>query len=166
VRHAVCCLAMRLLPFEKIDMESPLPPGELSRRLAAIVDEPRLLPHFWGHKGNPLEGHVDGTAFKVWPFARFGRDSQFTLIAIGGIQARGSGAAIRALLRPHGFLLVLAAAWVVISLGASVWLLATEGAFPAAVALAFAVAGYLSVMLPFGFAVKRIAKALASVVTV
>jgi hypothetical protein len=113
---------MRLLPFEKIDMESLFPPGELSQRLAAIVDEPRLLPHFWGHQGNPLEGHVEGATFKVWPFARFGRDSQFTLIAVGGIQARGSGAAIRALLRPHGFLLVLAAAWVVTALGASVWL--------------------------------------------
>ncbi len=89
---------MRALPPQPFAIESELPPDELARRLAALVEPPRRFRWPWERNPRPLEGRIEQAHFGVRPLTR-GQRNGFRLWVIGDVEARGQGSALRGVIR-------------------------------------------------------------------
>ncbi|HEU0014462.1 MAG TPA: hypothetical protein VFQ45_12305 [Longimicrobium sp.] len=99
---------MPLLPYERLEIESPLPPVEVCARLASVI-EPRRLFRFGRDGARDFEGWIDGNAFEVQRI--IGYQNAFLPRIAGVVEPAGSGSRITATLKLHPFVAVFMAVW-------------------------------------------------------
>ena len=102
---------VRLVPIDKVAIESAWSAPDLARRLASSVGR---TARWWPLTRDklPFEGSVEGQYFAVSPSARFDRTFYVELYIEGDVVARGSGSVLEAVIRPHWIFTAFAAVWV------------------------------------------------------
>ena len=94
---------MKLLPYRRFAIDSPLTPGEVAARLRDAIEEPRTFA--FSRPERPLVGRLDGTTFDVMRSVT-GRNS-FRPRVRGTIEAAGSGARLTGTMQLHEIVMLL-----------------------------------------------------------
>ena len=94
---------MKLLPYRRFAIDTPLTPGEVAARLREAIEPPRTLA--FSRPERPLVGRLDGTTFDVMRSVT-GRNS-FRPRVRGTIEAAGSGARLTGTMQLHEIVMLL-----------------------------------------------------------
>jgi hypothetical protein len=94
---------MKLLPYRRFAIETPLTPGEVTARLRDAIEPPRTFA--FSRPERPLVGRLDGTTFDVMRNVT-GRNS-FRPRVRGSIEAAGSGARLTGTMQLHEIVMLL-----------------------------------------------------------
>ena len=88
---------MKLLPYRRFAIDTPLAPGEVAARLRDAIEPPRTVA--FSRPERPLVGRLDGIAFDVMRSVT-GRNS-FRPRVRGTIEAAGTGARLTGMMQLH-----------------------------------------------------------------
>jgi hypothetical protein len=94
---------MKLLPYRRFTIDSPLTPGEVAARLRDAIEPPRAFAH--SRPERPLVGRLDGTTFDVMRSVT-GRNS-FRPRVRGRIEPAGSGTRLTGTMQLHEIVMLL-----------------------------------------------------------
>ena len=94
---------MKLLPYRRFAIDSPLTPDEVAARLRDAIEPPRMVA--FSRPERPLVGRLDGTTFDVMRSVT-GRNS-FRPRVRGTIEAAGSGARLTGTMQLHEIVMLL-----------------------------------------------------------
>jgi hypothetical protein len=99
---------MLFAPFERLTIETPLPPEEVHQRLAQII-EPRQMFRFFSRDHKPYQGSLNHDRFEVSRIIHY-RNS-FLPVIKGEIQPGLGGSIIDITMHPHPFVIVFMIVW-------------------------------------------------------
>lgn len=94
---------MKLLPYRRFAIDTPLPPSEVTARLRDAIEPPRMFAV--SRPKRPLVGRLDGTTFDVMRNVT-GRNS-FRARVRGTIEGTGSGARLTGTMQLHEIVMLL-----------------------------------------------------------
>lgn len=153
---------MAFIPYQTVTLESPLPPDEFAKRLALLVEPPKMLRWPWDPSACSFEGRIEGRRFKVRRLIKFQRNS-FLPIIVGDIAPSHQGSTVRLVLRLHRFVAAFMVLWIGGVLFGGTSTVVNRGVAGPEVLffLGFAALGYLICVVPFRIEVKRALRLLA-----
>jgi hypothetical protein len=155
------------LPFETFEMPSALPPDEIIKRVAAIIEpNPPQIPFFY--RGNrPCTGMLDGHRFGLQRIIRY--RNNFLPIIIGETLAEDSGSRVKIELRlgggSFGFWILLILASITGMIAIILSSLPRPDTNLLLIALLLPIAVYLLCMIPFNLETRKAHKLLSWVTT-
>ena len=97
---------MRLLPYRRFTIETPLTPADVRARLRDAIAEKWTFG--WSQPEQPLVGDFDGTSFDVTRYVR-GRNS-FRPRVRGTVESVGSGTRLTGTMQLHGIVILITGA--------------------------------------------------------
>jgi hypothetical protein len=150
------------LPFRTFEMPSALPPEEIIKRVAAIIetDPPRIPMFYRGNK--PCTGMLDGNRFGLQRIIRY--RNNFLPIIIGEALPEGNGSRVKIELRLGGGSLGFWIVLIIASLVGAAAIIISSLPRPSQNSLIFAIllpiAVYLLCMIPFNLEADKARKLL------
>jgi hypothetical protein len=99
---------MLLAPFERLTIETPLPPEEVRQRLAEVI-EPRRMFRFFSGNHKPYQGELNDYRFEVTRIIHY-RNS-FLPVIKGEIRSGLGGSVIDITMHPHIFVIIFMIIW-------------------------------------------------------
>jgi hypothetical protein len=99
---------MLFAPFERLTIETPLPPEEVHRRLAQVI-EPKQMFRFFSRDHKAYQGNLTDDRFEVSRIIHY-RNS-FLPVIKGDIRPGLGGSVVDITMQPHPFVIAFMAVW-------------------------------------------------------
>lgn len=109
---------MLLAPFERLTIETSLPPEEIRQKVADVI-EPRRMFRFFSGEHKPYQGQLNDYRFEVSRIIRY-RNS-FLPVIKGEIRPDLGGSVIDITMHPHILVIIFIIIWVGLTVSAFFW---------------------------------------------
>lgn len=137
---------MKLLPFHRFELISPLKPAAALTAMQAVTEPEKAFRFNWPSSGNDrrFEGAITGDNFRVRRI--IGYRNSFLPVIDGTVHAQASGSRISITMRPFMFVYAFAAIWLFVSLT-----VLTTAPLPYGAIIGLLMAAFLYLMVMAGF---------------